>query len=63
MHLPQEMIATMRYLDLTANPKKPQLLGLQGRVKDGYKGGQARERTGRAIGCCRTQKSKASCNG
>ena len=33
MHLPQEMSATMKYLDLTANPNKLQLLGLQGRMK------------------------------
>ena len=33
MHLPQEMTATMRYLDLTAEPKKLHLLGQQGKVE------------------------------
>ena len=35
MQLPQEMTATMRYLDLTAIPRKlqQQLLGLQERMK------------------------------
>ena len=33
MHLPQEMTAAMRDLDLTANAEKLHLLGQQGRVK------------------------------
>jgi hypothetical protein len=44
MHVPQEMTAKMRYLDdLTAIPKKLQLLGLQ--LRDGHRAGQTRERT------------------
>ena len=63
MHSRKEMTAKMRYMDLTANSRKLQLLDLQERVKDGYKAGQSREWTGKIIGRCRRQKFKASCNG
>ena len=62
MHLPQEMTATMRYQDLTAEPKKLHLLDQQGEVERlGTEQGRPGDGHDRLLGTA--EHSKASCNG